>query len=95
MIRLILLLILVLFVAWILRSFLRTKDSNETKDTVEKILGSDRRNFRQQNTALLIISAVIVLALVVWLLPKFGINFLGLLQKVIPIMSSLRGILPF
>ena len=95
MIRLILLLILVLFVAWILRPFLRTKHSNKTKDTVEKILDSDRSKFRQQNTVLIIISAVILLALIVWLLPKFGINFLGLLQKIIPTMSSLRGILPF
>ena len=94
MIRLILLLILILFVAWILRPFLKTKHSNKTKDTVEKILDSDRSKFRQQNTVL-IISAVIFLALIVWLLPKFGINFLGLLQKIIPIMSSLRGILPF
>ena len=94
MIRLILLLILILFVAWILRPFLKTKHSNKTKDTVEKILDSDRSKFRQQNTVL-IISAVILLALIVWLLPKFGINFLGLLQKIIPIMSSLRGILPF
>ena len=94
MIRLILLLILILFVAWILRPFLRTKNSNKTKDTIERILDSDRSKFRQQNTVL-IISAVILLALIVWLLPKFGINFLGLLQKIIPIMSSLRGILPF
>ena len=94
MIRLILLLILILFVAWILRPFLRTKNSNKTKDTVERILDSDRSKFRQQNTVL-IIGTVILLALIVWLLPKFGINFLGLLQKIIPIMSSLRGILPF
>ena len=94
MVRLILLLILILFVAWILRPFLITKDSNKTKDTVERILDSDRNKFRQQNTVL-IISAAILLAFIVWLLPKFGINFLGLLQKIIPIMSSLRGILPF
>lgn len=95
MVRLILLLILILFVAWILLPFLRTKDSNKSKNTVEKILDADRSNFRQQNTVLLIISAIILLALVIWLLPKFGINILGLLQKIIPIMSSLRGILPF
>ena len=94
MFRIILLLILILFVAWILRPLLRTKDSNNTKDTVKKILDANRSNFRQQNTVL-IISAVILLALVFWLLPKFGINFLGLLQKIIPIMSTLRGILPF
>mgnify|MGYP007027164802 CR=1 FL=1 len=95
MIRLILIFILILFTAWILRPYLKTKDRNKAEDTVERILNSDRSNFRQQNTALIIISAIILLALVVWLLPKFGINFLGLLQKVIPIMSSLRGILPF
>ena len=95
MVRIFLLLILILFVAWILRPFIKTKDSNKTKDTVERILDADRSNFRQQNTALIIISAAILLALVVWLLPKFGINILGLLQKIIPIMSSLRGILPF
>ena len=94
MIRLILLLILILFVAWILRPFLRTKDSNKTKDTLDRILDSDRDKFRKQNTVL-IISALILLVLIVWLLPKFGINFLGLLQKIIPLMSSLRGILPF
>ena len=95
MYRIILLLILILFLVWILRPFLRTKDSKKTKDTIERILNADRSNFRQQNSALIIISAVILLALVIWLLPKFGINFLGLLQKIIPIMSSLRGILPF
>ena len=95
MVRLILLLILILFVSWIMLPFLRTKDSNKTKNTVERILDSDRSNFRQQNTVFIIISAIILLALVVWLLPKFGINLLGLLQKIIPILSSLRGILPF
>ncbi len=95
MIRIILLLILILFAAWILRPFLKTKDNNKTKDTVEKILDASGSNFRQQNTALIVIIAVFLIALVVWLLPKFGINFLGLLQKIIPIMSYLRGILPF
>ncbi len=94
MVHLIFLLILILFVAWILQPFLKTKDSNKTKDTVGRILDSDRNTFRPQNIVL-IISAVILLALVFWLLPKFGINFLGLLQKIIPIISSLRGTLPF
>ena len=88
------LIILILFVAWMLRPFLRTKDSYKTRNTVDRILNSDRSNFRQQKT-ILIISAVILLALIVWLLPKFGINFLVLLQKIIPIISSLRGILHF
>ena len=95
MVRLILLLILILFIVWILLPFLRTKDNTKTKDTVERILDPDRRNLRHQNTTLIIISVIILFAIVVWLLPKFGINFLALLQKIIPMISTLRGILPF
>ena len=95
MVRLILLFILILFVAWIMLPFLRTRDSNKTKDTVERILGSDQSNSRQQNTVLMIIGATVVLALFLWILPKFGINLPALLQKIIPIISSLRSILPF
>ena len=95
MIRLILLIVLILFIIWIIQPFLKTKDSDKNKDTVDKILGPDQSNFRQKNTVLMIITAVALLGLVVWLLPKFGINFFALLQKIIPVVSSLRGILPF
>ena len=80
---------------WILRPFLKTKDINKNKKTVNRILDPDQSNFTQQNTVLMIIVAVILLALVLWVLPKFGVNLLALFQKIIPIISSLRGILPF
>ena len=80
---------------WILRPFLKTIDINKNKKTVNRILDPDQSNFTQQNTVLMIIVAVILLALVLWVLPKFGVNLLALFQKIIPIMSSLRGILPF
>ena len=38
---------------------------------------------------------IILFALFLWLLPKFGINFLSFFQKIIPLISTLRGILPF
>ena len=95
MVRLILLIILILFLVWILRPFLKAKDDKKNKDTVDRILDPNQSNFRQQSTILLVFSAVILLALVLWILPKFGINFFALLQKIIPIISSLRGILPF
>ena len=94
MVRLILLIILVLFLVWILRPFLTVNSGNRHKDTVDTILDPNKSNFRQQNTILLIFTTVILLALVLWILPKFGINFFALLQKIIPIISSLRGILP-
>ena len=95
MVRLILLIIIILFVIWILRPFLKSKDSKRNRNTVDRVLHSDQNNFRHQNTILIIIAAVISLAIVVWLLPKFGINFFALFQKIIPIISFLRGILPF
>ena len=95
MVRLFLLIIIILFVVWILRPFLNTKSSTKNKDNLDRILDPDQNSFRQQNTVLMIIGAIILLALVLWILPKFGINIPALLQKIIPIISSLRGILPF
>ncbi len=80
---------------WMLRPFLKPKDSNKNKDPVDGIPNSNRSNFRRPNTVFIIITSIIVLAVVVWLLPKLGINFLALLQKIIPTILSLRGILPF
>ena len=95
MVRLFLLMIIILFIVWILRPFLNTKNSTKNKDNLDRILDPYKNSFRQQNTFLMIIAAIALLALVIWILPKFGINFFALLQKIIPIISSLRGILPF
>ena len=91
MVRLFLLMIIILFIVWISLPFLKTKN----KGNVDRILDADQNSFRQQNTFLMIIGAIVLLALVFWILPKFGINLSALLQKIIPIISSLRGILPF
>ena len=95
MVRIILLIILILFVIWLLRPFLKTKRSSKTNDTVNRILNSGQSDFRRPNNVSIIIIATIFMALAFWLLPKLGINFLALLQKIIPIVSSLKGILPF
>ena len=95
MVRIILLIILILFVIWLLRPFLKTKRSSKTKDTLNRILNSSQSDFRRPSNIAIIITATIFIALAFLLLPKLGINFLTLLQKVIPIVSSLRGILPF
>ena len=95
MIRLILLIFLILFAAWIIRPYLRTQNGNRTKKALDRVFDSAQNNFKQQNITLIIITTVIFFAFVIWLLPKFGINFFALLQKIIPIISSLRSILPF
>ncbi len=95
MVRIILLIILILFVIWILRPFLKTKRSSKTKDTVNRIRNSSQSNLKGPNNISIIITATTFIALAFWLLPKLGINFLALLQKIIPMVSSLRGIFPF
>ena len=95
MVRLILLIILILFVIWILRPFLKKKDSSKTKDTVDRIINSDQSKLGQSINIFIIMLTIILLALVIWLLPKLGINFFALFQKIVPLIASLRGILPF
>ena len=95
MVRLILILVLVLFIIWILRPFLKTKNGNEKNNKLEDIMNSDKSTFMQQNTIFIIISVVLLFSLFLWLLPKLGINLLTLFQKIIPLLSTLRGILPF
>ena len=95
MVRLILILVLILFIVWILRPFLKTKNGNEKNNKLEDIINSDKSTFIQPNTFFKIISVVLLFALFLWLLPKLGINFLSLFQKIVPLISTLRGILPF
>ena len=95
MVRLILFLVLILFIIWILRPFLKTKNGDEKNNKLEDIMNSDKSTFRQPNTIFIVISVVLLFALFLWLLPKLGINLLSLFQKIIPLLSTLRGILPF
>ena len=95
MVRLILILVLILFIIWILRPFLKTKNGNEKNNELEDIMNSDKSTFMQPNTFFIIISVVLLFSLFLWLLPKLGINLLSLFQKIIPLISTLRGILPF
>ena len=95
MVRLILFLVLILFIIWILRPFLKTKNGDEKNNELENIMNSDKSTFRQPNTIFIVISVVLLFALFLWLLPKLGINLLSLFQKIIPLLSTLRGILPF
>ncbi len=95
MVRLILFLVLILFIIWILRPFLKTKNGDEKNNELENIMSSDKSTFRQPNTIFIVISVVLLFALFLWLLPKLGINVLSLFQNIIPLISTLRGILPF
>ena len=96
MVRLFLLMIIISFIVWIIWPFLKkNKKSTKNKDNLDRVLDPDQNSFKQQNTVLMIIAPIVLLALFLWILPKFGINLPALLQKTISIVSSLRSILPF
>ena len=95
MVRLILILVLILFIIWILWPLLKTKNGNKKDNKLEDIMNSDKSTFMQPNTFFIIISVVLLFSLFLWLLPKLGINLLSLFQKIVPLISTLRGILPF
>ena len=94
MFRLILLVVLFLLVIWMLQLFLNKKTPKD-KDLVEQILDPNQVNLRQPNISLLIITVLIILGLGMYILPKIGINFFSIVQKLVPLISSLRSILPF
>ncbi len=75
--------------------FLKTKNGNKKNNKLEEIFNPNESNFRQSNAIFIIILAMLLFALFLWLLPKLGINLLSLFQKIIPLISTLRGILPF
>ena len=95
MVRLILLIIFIFFVVWILKPLLKPKGSSKNKDTIDRDLGSDQKNLRQPHNLIILLTGVILLGMFVWLLSKFGINLPAFIQKIIPIVSSLRGFFPF
>ena len=95
MVRLILIIILILFAIWILTPVLKKKNSNKTKDTLNSILNSDQSDLRRSKNIFIIMIVITLISLAFWLLPKLGINFFGLIQKIIPFVFSLKGILPF
>ena len=95
MVRIILFLALTLLIIWIILPFLKTKTGNEKDNKLEEIMNSKKGNLRQPNTIFIISLVVLLFFLFLLLLPKLGINLLSLFQKIIPLISTLRGILPF
>tara|TARA_E500000178_G_scaffold350069_1_gene408250 strand:- start:647 stop:895 length:249 start_codon:yes stop_codon:yes gene_type:complete len=82
MIRLFILIVIILFFIWLISSlFFGSK-----KDLNKKI------NVLKPSYFLI----VLILALFVfWLLPRLGINPLFLIQKLIPMLSYIKNIIPF
>ena len=82
MFRLLILIFIVLFFAWLIFSlFFGDKKELNRKLTFPK--------------SSLFLILLIVALIAFWLLPRLGINPLFLIQKILPMLSYIRNIIPF
>ncbi len=95
MTRLILVILIVGFVLWLFAPLLKNRKNRDETSSLDQILQHKKSSFLGNNLLLIIMSAVIILVLAFWFLPRLGINTVGLLQKILPLITSLRGLLPF
>ena len=95
MTRLILIILIVGFVLWLFSPLLKNRKSLDKTSSLNQILQPKTGSFLGNNLLITIILTGIFLVGAFWFLPKLGINTVGLLQKILPLISSLRGVLPF
>ena len=82
MIRLLILICIILFFAWLISS-LFFGDKKEL----------NRKLVFPKSSLFLILLIVVLLAF--WVLPRLGVNPLLLIQKILPLLSSIRSFIPF
>ena len=92
MLRLIIIFVLAIAVGlFISRLFATKRDDNVIDGTV--IDGDSKSN--KPNLLPILLLGLILAAIVFFVLPRFGISVMGLLQKAIAFLPLIRGMLPF
>lgn len=92
MVRLIFFLGLILVFIWLIGRFVKRKEDYKNEEPLSKILGTTNGKLRRPGTSFFILLTLLSLALILWILSRFGINLIVLAQKIIPFILSLRGI---
>ena len=95
MVHIILSILLVLFVIWNLRPLFKSKGHGKTEEIEDNTLNSNKKNLVRLNNIFAIMALTILFGLIVFILPKFGKNFLALTQRISSLISYLRSILRF
>ena len=95
MTRLILVILIVGFILWLFAPLLKNRKNQDETSSLDQILQPKKGRFLGNNLLLITILTVIFLVVAFWLLPRLGVNTVGLLQRILPLITSLRGILPF
>ena len=63
---------------------------------IGNILSNRNQNGSKVLSYLLAILVVVAIAgFAIWLLPRLGINLSGFLQRLLPLINTIRGFLPF
>ena len=63
---------------------------------IGNILSNRNQNVSKILSYLLAIMVVVAIAgFAIWLLPRLGINLSGFLQRLLPLINTIRGFLPF
>ena len=63
---------------------------------IGNILSNKNQNGSKILSYLLAILVVVAIAgFAIWLLPRLGINLSGFLQRLLPLINTIRGFLPF
>ena len=94
MIRLVAIVAIVGFIIWLISPFLNKRTGESKTNDLDKILEKRQRTLITISF-IIIPFLVVIFVIVIWFLPKLGINTLGLLQKILPLISYLKAILPF
>ena len=95
MTRLILVILIVGFVLWLFAPLLKNRKKQDENSSLDQILQPKKGRFFGNNLLLITVLTVIILVVAFWFLPRLGVNTVGLLQRILPLITSLRGILPF
>ena len=92
MLRLIIIFVLAIAVGLFISRLFATKRDDNVIDG-EVIDGDSKPN--KPNLLPILLLGLILAAIVFFVLPRFGISVMGLLQKAIAFLPLIRGILPF
>ena len=92
MLRLIIIFLLAIAVGLFISRLFATKRDDKVIDG-EVIDGDSRPN--KPNFLLILLLGLILAVVVLFVLPRFGISVMGLLQKAIAFLPLIRGFLPF
>ena len=92
MIRLFILFVIAFVVGLFILKLLSKKQGD---DVIEGDVVDEKVNLRPPSLLAVLLLGVVLAGIVLFILPRFGISVMGLLQKAMTLLPFVRGFLPF